>query len=276
MEEYGFIYLWRDRKHNRYYLGAHWGNINDGYDCSSRWMRAAMKRRPADFKRRILEYVYDKCKLYDIEYKWLSMIKVTEIKIKYYNLRVNKFNNWSAYPEKVKTIKEKISYKTKEAMSRPDVRANYEEGLKTRDNHSSDPHAIEKRRQSMIKTMAEKFPEENRRKALTEEERTQYYSDKAKTMHANRSEQQRGEVGKKISEANTGKKMRLGQTNSDDHRKKISEALKGKIHPRHKIIISDVVYESTVLASKELGISVATICRRLQSNKYPEYLRIGE
>ncbi len=30
-QKYGFIYLWRDRKHNRYYLGSHWGSEDDGY-----------------------------------------------------------------------------------------------------------------------------------------------------------------------------------------------------------------------------------------------------
>lgn len=31
MNKYGFIYLWYDRKHKRYYIGAHWGLKNDGY-----------------------------------------------------------------------------------------------------------------------------------------------------------------------------------------------------------------------------------------------------
>ena len=52
-DEYGFIYLWRDRKHNRYYVGCHWGTTDDEYICSSRWMKQAYKHRPYDFKRKI-------------------------------------------------------------------------------------------------------------------------------------------------------------------------------------------------------------------------------
>jgi hypothetical protein len=54
-QKYGIVYLWFDRKKKRYYLGAHWGTENDGYVCSSKWMKSAYKRRHQDFKRRILE-----------------------------------------------------------------------------------------------------------------------------------------------------------------------------------------------------------------------------
>ena len=57
MEKYGFIYIWRDRKHKRYYIGSHWGTEDDGYICSSPWMSQAYKHRPNDFKRRILQRV---------------------------------------------------------------------------------------------------------------------------------------------------------------------------------------------------------------------------
>lgn len=53
----GFVYIWRDRKHKRYYIGSHWGTPDDGYICSSPWMRQAYKHRPLDFKRRVLNIV---------------------------------------------------------------------------------------------------------------------------------------------------------------------------------------------------------------------------
>ena len=274
MKKYGFVYIWRDRKHNRYYIGSHWGTEHDGYVCSSPWMRQAYKKRPHDFKRKILSRVNStRHDLLKEEFRYLSMIKPEEIKVRYYNLNITSTGHWAAYPKNVKGIREKISIRTKEAMQRPDVRHKFEEGLKTRGRKGSDPETIEKRRQSMIKTMAEKFPEENRRKALTKEERREYYSNKAKIMHAKRTEEQRTEVYKKIAQANTGKKMRVGQTNTDEHRKKISESLKGKTHDRYMIMIDGIVYASTTKASEALSISVATIGRRLKSNKYPEYIR---
>ena len=75
MEKYGFIYIWRDKKYNRYYIGMHWGLEEDGYICSSTWMTQAYKIRSHDFKRRIIERVYTNRKdLYEREKYWLSFI----------------------------------------------------------------------------------------------------------------------------------------------------------------------------------------------------------
>ena len=57
-EKYGFVYIWYDRKYKRYYIGCRWGNENDGYVCSSPWMKQGYKHRSEDFKRRILARVY--------------------------------------------------------------------------------------------------------------------------------------------------------------------------------------------------------------------------
>lgn len=146
--EYGIVYLWYDRKHKRYYVGSHWGTENDGYVCSSTWMKKAYKRRPEDFKKKILKRVYTTRKeLLDEEYKWLSLIKEEELGKKYYNVRKHKFNHWSATDKE--KISKTISEKTKEAMYRPDVRERYLESLKTRkNNHSAE--VLEKRRKSML------------------------------------------------------------------------------------------------------------------------------
>lgn len=157
MKKYGFVYIWRDKKHNRFYIGSHWGTEDDGYICSSPWMLQAIKHRPNDFKRRILERVYiDRKALLETEYKWLSMIKEDEIKTRYYNLNIKTTGHWSAYPENVKTISEKISHKTKEAMQRDDVRSNYLEGIKERETKSSHKDVRRKRSESMKKTLASK------------------------------------------------------------------------------------------------------------------------
>lgn len=106
----GFVYVWRDRKHNRYYVGSHWGTEEDGYVCSSNWMYNTYKRRPEDFTRRIVARVYtNRRDLFDEEHRWLSMIKTEELKNKYYN-HVNKsYDHWSADDQRRKEIGEKIS-----------------------------------------------------------------------------------------------------------------------------------------------------------------------
>lgn len=149
IEKYGFVYIWFDRKHKRYYIGLHWGHENDDYICSSTWMLQAYKRRPEDFKRRILEKIYtNKKDLYECERKWLSLIKDHEIKIRYYNLSKNTGYGWVNENNVVKQ-KEKIAIKTKEAMWEPEIREKYLEGLAKRDTKSSDPVVREKRSKSM-------------------------------------------------------------------------------------------------------------------------------
>jgi hypothetical protein len=85
-QKYGFIYLWFDRKHKRYYVGRHWGYDDDYYICSSNWMRDAYNRRPHDLKRRIICCVADKTLLVDAEQHYLDMIRDEELGKRYYNL----------------------------------------------------------------------------------------------------------------------------------------------------------------------------------------------
>jgi hypothetical protein len=121
LEKYGFVYIWRDRKHKRYYIGSHWGTIDDGYICSSGWMSKAYKIRPEDFKRRIISYVYsNRVDLLNEEKYWLDMIKDEELatknttvetrkKIRYYNFTKVMKNPWHSTPDGISKIGDKIS-----------------------------------------------------------------------------------------------------------------------------------------------------------------------
>ena len=95
MEKYGFVYIWFDSWRKMYYVGCHWGREDDGYLCSSKRMRDAYRRRPQDFKRRILKRVYDsKENLLLEEHLVLSKIKNKELGKKYYNLTNHKNDHW--------------------------------------------------------------------------------------------------------------------------------------------------------------------------------------
>lgn len=109
IEKYGFVYIWFDRKRKMYYIGCHWGTVDDGYICSSNRMRDAYRRRPQDFKRRILEKCLDKALLLEKEHQWLSMITDVELGNKYYNLRKHKWGHWSTNDQKRMTISQKVS-----------------------------------------------------------------------------------------------------------------------------------------------------------------------
>jgi hypothetical protein len=107
MEKYGFVYIWFDKKHKMYYIGCHWGTETDGYICSSNRMRNAYRRRPKDFKRKILENVNDRKTLLEAEQKWLSLAEKTPNR--YYNLCFVTKNPWWDNEQSRLTIGQKIS-----------------------------------------------------------------------------------------------------------------------------------------------------------------------
>jgi len=152
MEKYGFVYIWYDKKRKMYYIGSHWGTEDDGYICSSNRMRDAYRRRPKDFRRRILKRVYtSRQDLLIEEDSLLKKIKPEEIKIKYYNIMLTTIkDDWHSCPLKNKNRRQIISERTKEAMNKPEIREKYEKGLSKRNTRSSDPEVREKRRKSML------------------------------------------------------------------------------------------------------------------------------
>lgn len=109
----GFIYIWYDRKRNMYYIGCHWGTEDDGYICSNNRMRDAYRRRPNDFRRRIIQKGITRENLLEEEYKWLQLVPDDQLGKKYYNLRKHKWGHWSTDENSKLSISEKISQKNK-------------------------------------------------------------------------------------------------------------------------------------------------------------------
>jgi hypothetical protein len=108
----GFIYIWRDRKRKKFYVGCHWGAESDGYICSSTVMRKAFRRRPEDFKRRVIQRGFtSRQQLLEAEHAWLLLIPDAELGTRYYNLSKKHFGHWTAIPdeERKRSIGEKIS-----------------------------------------------------------------------------------------------------------------------------------------------------------------------
>jgi hypothetical protein len=112
-EKKGFVYLWYDRKHKRFYLGCHVGKEDDGYICSSKWMRDAYRYRKHDFKRRILKRDIPRSELLAEEHKWLDQIKDDELGKKYYNLSKRHFGHWANNERVSLTVKQKLSIAAK-------------------------------------------------------------------------------------------------------------------------------------------------------------------
>jgi hypothetical protein len=90
-----FIYIWFNTAKRRFYIGKHYGSVNDGYVYSSKAMLIDYNRNPEHFKRRILEYVneIDGSQSLQAELKWLSLIPDEQLGKKYYNLKNKNFGN---------------------------------------------------------------------------------------------------------------------------------------------------------------------------------------
>ena len=196
-EKYGFVYIWYDRKHKRYYIGCHWGSIDDGYVCSSSWMMKAYKKRPNDIKRRILiSNILTKKDMYLEEGRWLSFIDKSEIKPindnpRYYNLKITIDNLWHQYDDKVKTIGEKIS--------------------KAKMGKSTGPRSDETKRKISEATKGKKRSEEYLIK-LSERMKGKTSPNKGKKMSDEQKEHLR--------------QINLGKRLSAEHKQKISTGLK--------------------------------------------------
>lgn len=102
---YGFVYIWYDKKHKRYYVGSHKGTFDDNYICSSSWMNRAYKTRPDDFSRKILSIINtNREDLLNEEQRYLDMINDNELGKKYYNLKKNAYGGFTSEAYKAKAL----------------------------------------------------------------------------------------------------------------------------------------------------------------------------
>jgi len=231
MEKYGFVYLWYDKKHKRFYIGSHWGTEDDGYVCSSSWMKQGYKHRPNDFKRKIIKRVTtNKKDLLEEENRWLGMIKPKELKLRYYNLRIHEFNHWSADKDLSKTVGERISA-----------------------SHKSDPNFgkwnLGRTHSDAVK---ERLREVNTGKSMTEEAKAKIskYQKSKSVSEVTKNKMSLAAKGKVISEE---QKLKIssslkGRTESEETKRKKSEAF--------KLRWADPAYKEKMAAARRKKVSV--------------------
>lgn len=246
-KKYGFIYIWYNNNHNRFYIGSHWGTEDDGYICSSNWMRKSYYRNRKNFKRRILSKIYTNRKDMLIkEGEWLSLIRKEELGKKYYNLRNKVYDDvWHSNDEKRKTVGEKISKATKGKSKSPRVYT--EEGLnKVKENT---------RKIQKLRTYSE-TTEEVRKKQSTS--RLLYFENGGKKTNKGswKKGQKAHNKGKPMSD-NVRQaliKSKIGFMHSEETKKKMSSIRKGLVF----------VY-----------CPVTLICKRAKDQKLEELLLQG-
>jgi hypothetical protein len=107
-----FVYIWRDKVRNMFYIGSHSGSIADNYISSSKWLTAEIRYRPNDFRRKILKKFDTKTEAVLYEYKLIGFIKENEYGLKYYNLKQGKPKGiapWNAGKKQSQDHNKKIS-----------------------------------------------------------------------------------------------------------------------------------------------------------------------
>lgn len=214
MEKYGFIYIWYDRKRKMYYVGSHWGTETDGYICSSNRMRDAYRRRPHDFKRRILKRNIKREELLQEEYNWLSLIDEKDIGVKYYNLRKHKWGHWSTDESSRKSIAEKLSEKH--------TGKKYPNRKKPKPFSEEHKRKMSERMKGNTLTLGRSLSDEHK-KILSEKNKGRVHNEESinRIKEARKKQVITEETKKKISETQKGKKL------SDETRRKMSESKKG-------------------------------------------------
>lgn len=216
MEKTGFIYIWYDRKRKMFYIGSHYGTTNDGYICSSNRMRDAYRRRPYDFKRRIIATNIQRNVLLETEHKWLQLIPENELGIKYYNLRQHKWGHWSTDENNRQTTveKRKITLETSDAWKR------------------------------FCESQRGKFVSEETKEKIREKRKEQTFSEETrrKLSDIRKGIPRKESTKKKISDAQKGRKQtqeqieknrecHIGLKHTDQTKRKMSAAHKGSKKP---------------------------------------------
>jgi len=171
-----FVYLWRDRLTNRYYLGYHNGK-NPRYVCSSKYMRREYKERPSDFRRRILK-IGSKKEMIKLERK-LLISRRNQFGKRYYNLIVsaeNGFPEWTDEMKKTKSLSLKGKKKSEETIRKMSQPRSEEHKRNLSKAHLGIKHTIATRlKMSKSMTGIKKGPQSEERKSKASEWMKEYW-----------------------------------------------------------------------------------------------------
>jgi len=94
---FGFVYKWDDLVNGMSYIGSHYGPTTGYYKGSNIRFLRAIKKRPNDFIRTILEYVQidDKKSVLDAEQRWLDLVPNIKDNKNFYNQKNEACGGWS-------------------------------------------------------------------------------------------------------------------------------------------------------------------------------------
>lgn len=284
MNCYGFVYIWMDVKKKMFYIGSHAGSLDDGYVGSNIRLKRAYKKRPKDFKRRILAFCHEqsKEKLHKEEQKWLMMIKVEELNVKYYNLkRVAAGGKTMEFY----TDEQKMQYREKlrKSAGKDELHHNARKVVCFGKLYNT---LKEARRvlgfNPQRRLSGRKYPdfyyfnegpltEEEIQKQKEHEIKVRLNGIKARSKGISEmSPEKRKEKGLKASKTRKEK----GFDFYKDVYKKLAEKLRAR--PGRKVSIDGVIYEKARIAGEELGFQTEAVRTRIKSQSFPTWFYLDD
>ena len=271
---YGFVYIWRDRKHNKFCIGSHLGSLTDGYLSSTGYFIRAYTKRQEDFKRRILSFLFvkDRQELLKLEQYWLDKIKDSELGRRYYNLKRfaaggNTIAAFTSAQRAIYSAKLSLAQRGEKHWAARSVVCN--NILYTTIAHAKSVLRFDPSRKLRArKTVGFYFVDEG---VLTPEECTA-------NIKAWRDRMMRGLQRTKAHNALTSPKeyrrravlaAATRKITTPDIGNKISNTLKGK--PGRCVLINGQIYGKARIAAEALGMKLVTVKARIRNPNFPEW-----
>lgn len=118
---YGFVYKWTNKENGKFYIGSHYGKVDDGYIGSGVWFRRSYDLDPTKFERQILLSVIINCRQTILELEELILNETEGVgdKTKAYNISKTTGGGWQLYGKSKKEIKEVYSKISKTLLEKP-------------------------------------------------------------------------------------------------------------------------------------------------------------
>lgn len=187
-----FVYLTTNLVNGKIYIGQHIGELNDEYLGSGTCFLAALQKYGREnFKRKILRVCFSQHELSVWEHVYIKKYHSQDPKIGY-NIADGDVNTSEYNPAKLTEVREKISNSQKEFWK----------------NHPE-----------------EKIKLSKRRKGVKSSQET-----KKKLSISHKGIKRTDDWKRKISESNSGEKhWAYGKTFTEEHRKKLSDSIRGKM-----------------------------------------------
>lgn len=274
----GFVYIWMDVKRSMFYVGSHIGQLNDGYVGSSVRLRRAYKKRPFDFKRRIL-FTLDKGEeslLRAEEERWLGMIKVEELGTRYYNLK--RVAAGGRVMESY-TAEQKDAYRAK-------LRASARKGGES--CHARKVVCFGREYSSLVEAKQD-IGFNPQRRLNTRRYEGFYFLDQGPITpeEIERERMRKDEVSKRCVEARTRgvksmskekqsekglKAARTREKNGLSYFAKVAESLRNR--PGREVSINGVIYGKGRIAAEILDVQYGTLKVRLRSKSFPTWFYV--